>query len=111
MQDIKISNGHKLHVYLIEEKNIGDIFESVEESASAREDVMNNAEDSFNFKTSASNFIKSLEDRYCMAFIEDLTDELIKLIVGHWGKYHKERLDRPEYQGYLHRIECTNKGE
>lgn len=97
-----------MHVYLIEERIVGDSFEQFEKSESAAADLN---EPFTSYEKGAKEFIEVMDNHYCMASLQSLTDELVRHIVEHWEKYSPTKLDIPKYKRfkeYLRILEENN---
>lgn len=93
MKSIKLSNNIYLHVFLHK------INKSFEESILESEEF--NMED---YDKLAEQFIDTLEDHWCVAFLESLHKISAKKIVEHWGEFAPDRLKDKRNEIYLKTI-------
>lgn len=110
MKRIPISNKHFLHVYLVEEKNVGDDFlESIYESESEDIEIEQGTvpyEDPY--EVGARDFKAVLKDRYCRAFLMSLADEMVRSVIEDCQRYCPQLLETEEYKKFVEYHKADN---
>ena len=90
MKSIKLSNNIYLHVFL---HKINRSFE---------EAVLESEEFNIpNYDKLAEEFIDTLEDNYCVAFLESLHKVSAQKIVEHWREFAPKQLEEKRNKKYL----------
>ena len=90
MKSIKLSNNTYLHVFLHK------INRSFEEAILESEEF--NVPD---YDKLAEEFIDTLEDNYCVAFLESLHKVSAQKIVEHWREFAPKQLEEKRNKKYL----------
>lgn len=90
MKSIKLSNSIYLHVFLHKiNKSLGEVILESEEFNIPNYDKL------------AEEFIDTLEDHWCVAFLESLHKVSARKIVEHWREFAPKKLEEKHNKKYL----------